>query len=145
MMTTQRVVTLLLEGDIYAAPAMNPECEAPSCDDDVPVKLKMSVTLSCAGLAGAGAADRTDCGKTRLQVAAAGGGAQGAHPPARSHSCLGGAQEAGAQEVVTITCNNPAQCYHGPTTQHQNIVTSDQRPHTTSVSSIVNQVTHVDI
>ena len=50
MMTTQRVVTLLLEGDIYAAPAMNPECEAPSCDDDVPVKLKMSVTLSCAGL-----------------------------------------------------------------------------------------------
>ena len=75
---------MLLEGDIYAAPAMNPECEAPSCDDDVPVKLKMSVTLSCAGLvAGAGAAgvaDRTDCGKTRLQVAAAGGGAQGAHP-----------------------------------------------------------------
>ena len=43
---------MLLEGDIYAAPAMNPECEAPSCDDDVPVKLKMSVTLSCAVVAG---------------------------------------------------------------------------------------------
>ena len=100
MMTTQRSGDFL-EGDIYAAPAMNPECEAPSCDDDVPVKLKMSVTLSCAVVAGAGAADRTDCGKTRLQVAAAGGGAQGAHPPVRSHSCLGGAQEAGAQEVVT--------------------------------------------
>ena len=49
MMTTQRSGDFL-EGDIYAAPAMNPECEAPSCDDDVPVKLKMSVTLSCAGL-----------------------------------------------------------------------------------------------
>ena len=32
---------------------MSRECEAPGCDDDmydgVPVKLKMSVTLSCAG------------------------------------------------------------------------------------------------
>ena len=84
----------------------------------------MSVTLSCAGWwCGGGGGWRGLTGLTvgkhgyRWRLAAA-GGAQGAHPEQRSHSCLGGAQEAGAQEVVAITCSNPAQYYHNPTTLH---------------------------